>query len=292
MLLTTALITSVCAIAQTTLKLPQEKMIEHQNNSWQKWPATWESTQKKYDFVPNVTIRKVDEDIYSVEFYFGGSSSGIFRENIIFDPTETAKIRKSQSNNSLSAYRYSGSKDYLWTEGVTIAELYKTPSKWTSVANAKMYTWQYSLGSATVYKGQSAAPTSPLEQKYTVNFKSKKQKIKGTWGSWSGWDPVKNSYFELKVITEGRVFNFKYYEHGKMVKNYDITYDDAHTKEARAQNEKTSCYKINGSGDDWVYLMNTSMTNILANSGKWSNENDAVILILDDEKTGFFTRIK
>lgn len=283
------MLSSIFAGAQSTLQLPYEKSVGKNGNTWESWPKDWVSTQKEYNFVPNVTIKKIDNEIFSVEFYFGGSSSGILKDNVVYDPTETAKIRKSNSKNTLHAYRFTGSKDYLWTDGVTLAELYSNPKKWTSTKNARIYTWQHSLGSATIYAAQG--PAQPAK-KYPVSFTSTSKLIKGTWSDWSQWRSIKNAYFELQVVEERRVFNFKYYENGKLTKNYQIVYDGNHTKARRDENQNVSCYKIKGSKDDWIYLMNTSMTNILANPDKWSKENNAVIAILDDEKTGHFIRIK
>lgn len=284
--------TALTSMAQTTINLPYSMSVGKTNGKWESWPKNWEDAAKQGSFVPNLTIKKVDSDIFSIDIYFGGSSSGIIQSNVVYDPTETAKIRKSHSNDKLTAYRYTGSKDYIWTENITLADIQKSGSKWTSTPNAKLYTWEHSLGSATVYKAKASAP-AVVGKKYPTTFTASKKKVKGTWADWSSWSTApKNSYFELAVITEGRVYNFKYYESGKLVKNYEITYDDTKTQNLKAQNSKIACYKIKGTKDNWVYLLNTTMRNVFANPDKWSNEKDAVIVILDDEKTGQYTRIK
>ena len=129
--------------------------------------------------------------------------------------------------------------------------------------------------------------------KFPVNFTSKSTLIKGTWSNYSSWSQAKNTYFELSTIKDGSIYNFRYFENGVLTKNYTITYDsDRTTKTKESTNKNVNCYKINDSKDDWIYLYDTTMRGLMSNSAKWSESNDATISILDDEKTGFFMRIK
>ncbi len=276
--------------AQATINLPYYK---EYNAATKKWATSWSDSKKEYGFVPNLTIKKVDSDIFNIEIYYGGSSSGIIKSNVVYDPTKTAEIRKSNSNNNLLAYRYTGSKDYIWTSNITLAEIVANKSKWTSSADAKIYLMEASQGSSTVYSATNASSTTQTAKNFPISFLAKKTKIKGTWGDWSNWSPAPSkSYFELKVITEGKVYSFKYYQDGKLIKNYTITYNNEHTQKNRVHDPKVNCYKINESTDDWIYLHNTTIGNLFKNPEKWSDENSAVISILDDEKTGYFLRIK
>lgn len=128
--------------------------------------------------------------------------------------------------------------------------------------------------------------------KFPVNFSSKSTLIKGTWSNWSSWSQVKNIYFELTTITQGKIYNFRYFENGVMTKNYTITYNADATNKKKAENQNVNCYKINDSKDDWIYLYDTTMGSLMKTSTKWADSNNASISILDDEKTGYFVRIK
>lgn len=288
---TLALIMSTLFVtAQTSIKLPYSKMTELSNGKWNKWPSKWESQKTLYNYVPTLYIKKLDSEIYELRLDQGGS--GVFKENVIYDPEKTKEIRKSNSNENLSAYRYTGSKDYLWTDNVSLKMLSDKPSNWTSVANAKIYIWNTSMGSATLYV-PSIPKSTPAIQKYKVSFKATRKLIKGTWADWSSWKTVpSNSYFELKIIRENREYNFKYYENGKVVKNFNITYNDTKTKEAQKKTKNASAYTINNQTDQWVYLQNTTMKSIFNNPDKWSQENNAVIQIVDDKTSGSQIQIK
>lgn len=281
-----ALLTSISAMAQSTPLLLNYAKTRDINESW---PKEWEKQNAAVGGVPSITIKKIDNDIFKVEINMGGTWTQV--NNVVYDPTETARIRKVNNSTSLTAYRFTESKDYIWTKNTTLAELYSSPSKWKTNADAMIYTWEHSLGSASLYRYQ--LPPQPAK-KYNVHFSATKRVIKGTWADWSDWSTApQNSYFELGVVTERSVYNLKYYENGKLTKNYNITYNDQKTKSSRAASkvEQVSWYKINGTKDDWIYLLNTSMGNMLSNPDKWS-ENNAVVAILDYEKTGYQTRLK
>lgn len=283
-----SMITPLAISAQVTIELPYSRNVEISNGQWGKWSPKWESEKAINGFVPNVTVKKSDDEVYKVTFYYGGSSSGMAEETVVYDPTETGRIRKSNSDNSLNAYRYTGtSKDFIWTQGFSLKDLAKSKSAWTSKPNARLYTINPSLGSGTMYAG--AMPS----KRFSTNFVANRQKVKGTWDNWSSWNPVpRNSYFELQMISENSKYIFKYYENDKLIKNYEITYSDAMTKEIRKNNDKAYAYSIDGFKNGYIYLLNTAMSAVLKNPEKWSKENDAVIVILDDEKTGKRTRIK
>lgn len=284
------IMSSVFVTAQTSIKMPYSKSIELSNGKWGKWPSKWESEKKLNNYVPTLYIKKIDSEIYELQLDQGGS--GVFKENVIYDPVKTKEIRKSTSNESLSAYRYTGSKDYLWTDNVSLKMISSKSSSWTSVPNAKIYIWNTSMGSATLY-APSIPKSTPAVQKYKVNFKATKKLIKGTWTNWSSWKTVpSNSYFELKIIREKREYNLKYYEKDKIVKDFNITYDSKKTKEIQEKTKNASAYSINGQTNQWVYLQNTSMSSIFNNPDKWSNENNAVIQIVDYKKSGNQTQIK
>lgn len=292
LLTTIALLMSAMLVsAQKSIKLPYSRNIEKKNGKWAEWSKTWESEKTLNGYIPILYVKKLDTDIYELQIDYGGSSSGIFKEKVVYDPSETAKVRKSNSKNTLTVYRYTGSTDnYLWTDNITLNEIASTPSKWTSNKDAKIYIWDFQQGSASLYSAQASLQEA---QKYKVNFKATKSLIKGTWADWSSWKTIpSNSYFELKIITENRVYNFKYYEGGKVVKDYNITYDSDKTKTIREKIKNSSAYKIDGGNNEWVYLQNTTMGNIFANPDKWANEKDAVILISDYKMSGNQTRIK
>lgn len=281
------MVTSISAFSQTSIKLPYFK---EYNESSKKWPTEWLSSKKEFDFIPILNIKKLDNEIFTINIDFGGSSSGIFKSNLVYDPAETKRIQKNNANENLMAYRYTGLDDYLWTENITLDEIWSNPNKWTSSSNAKIYTFEKSIGNKSVY---SANLTSQAVKKFPVNFSSTNKQIKGTWEGYTPWTSVPaNSYFELKVITELKVYSFKYFENGTLKMNYDITYNEAKTKELRKENNSISCYKINGSKDAWIYLLNTTMGNLFVNTNKWSNDNNAVVSIVDLEKNGKLIKIK
>ncbi|MCW2260161.1 MULTISPECIES: hypothetical protein [Sphingobacterium] len=286
-LLFAIIITCMNAFSQTSIKLPYFKEF---NETSKKWPVEWLSSKKEFDFIPILSIKKLDNEIFTINIDFGGSSSGIFKNNVVYDPAETKKIQKNNANTNLMAYRYTGSDDYLWTENITLNEIWTNPTKWTSSSNAKIYTFEKSIGNKSVYSANLAVQSA---KKFPVKFISTNKQIKGTWEGFTNWTSVPtNSYFELKVITELKVYNFKYFENGTLKMNYDITYNDAKTKELRKENNTISCYKVNGSQDAWVYLLNTTMGNIFLNPDKWSNENNAVVSIVDLQKNGKLIKIK
>lgn len=289
LLTTLALMLSVLFVsAQTSIKLPYSKSTGLTNGKWEKWPSKWESEKVEFGYIPILYIKKIDSEIYQLQLDQGGSSSGIFKENVIYDAEKTKELRK--SNPNLTAYRYTGSKDYVWTDNVTLNQLSSDASKWTSVSDAKLYFWNPSLGSATLYSAQASLQAA---QKFKVTFKSTKSKVKGTWADWSPWTTLaKNSYFELKMLKENKVYSFKYYENGKLTKDYTITYSSEETKDFQKSKKNAFAYKIEGGKDEYVYLLNTSMSSIFNNPDRWSNENDAHIYIMDDVKSGNQTYIK
>lgn len=288
-LTTVVLLTCVSyAMAQTRIEFPYSKSIGMTNGKWDKWESTWTNLERDASYVPGFTVKHVGGGTYYYVMDEGGTSD--FTEEVIYDSAETEKIRKHNSNNSLTAYKFADSRNYLWTENITLKQITNDPSSWKSTSNAQIYIWSYDLGSADLYSAQGSVLPA---QKYKISFKATKSQIKGTWAEWSSWSTMpRNTYFELKIIRENREYNFKLYENGKLVKNYNITYDPERTKTVRENISSASAYKINGKDGEWIYLLNTNMRNIFSNPDKWSQEKDAVIHLADYKQSGVQTRIK
>jgi len=136
---------------EVSINLPYSKSIEFSNKSWSSWPASWESQQEMYDFTPVFTIKQINLGTFEVSLYEGGSASGIFVETVHYDDRETKKVRRQTGNDNITVYKYYESRNYLWTENVSLPQIVKKKSLWTSKANSKIYFWYNDLGSATVY---------------------------------------------------------------------------------------------------------------------------------------------
>lgn len=151
----------------------------------------------------------------------------------------------------------------------------------------------FAIFAATFLFVGTAVAQSP---KFDVNFIKTKVKIKGTWDDWSPtWTkPAKKSYVQVSMITENRVYNIRYYEDNKKIRDYDVTYNDQKTQQIRKdwKNENVWCYKINDSNDDWVFLKGGSFGVLYKEPTKWMNTTDAQIYFMDDEKFPHFTTVK
>ncbi|MBB6682620.1 hypothetical protein H4O20_14320 [Aequorivita sp. 609] len=273
--------------AQVRIELPYSRSIEIKNGKWESWPSNWDSEKQLYGSIPSLAVQHLSGGSYEVKLYDGGD---MYTDKVIYDSVETEKIRKQFTNNHLTAYKYADSKNYLWTDNITLKQIAKSPSLWVSTAKAQIYLWEHELGNAILYTAKTIA-SAP--KNYKTSFKATKKYIKGTWAAWSAWQTMpSNTYFQLNMLRENSEYNFKYYEGGSLVKNYNITYDSARTKSVRKETKNATAYKINGSSNEYIYLLNTAMSTIMNNPDKWSQEKDAVILIADINKSGIQTKIK
>lgn len=150
---------SVCVSAQkkqqkeAVLELTYMKMIgKDDNNKWESWPKQWENN--KEHFVPTLRVRKQAPSKFRLEIYFGGSSSGIFVYDVVYSQLETDKVRKRLKNENIYVYKSLEMDDIIWTENFSLEEILDAPQKWETIKNAKFYTWEHTLGSASVYKAK------------------------------------------------------------------------------------------------------------------------------------------
>ncbi|MCZ4319209.1 hypothetical protein O4H26_09415 [Aequorivita viscosa] len=273
--------------AQVRIDLPYSKSISLKNGKWDKWPSDFLSEQKEFGSTPALSVRLVSGSTYEIKHYDSGD---VYTDKVTYDSAETEKVRKSSSNNMITVYKYEDSRNYLWTENLNLKQIASSPSLWKTTLNAKIYLMEYDISSAIVYtyKTVTIAPKN-----YKTSFKATKKLIKGTWADWSSWETMpSNTYFQLNMLRENSEYNFKYYESGKLAKNFNITYDSDRTKTVRENTKNATAYKINGSNNEYIYLLNTAMSTIMNNPDKWSQEKDAVIIIADINKTSTQTRIK
>lgn len=283
---------------QATLYLQYYKSIEKNEGKWTKWPTEIQDAKKNNEYITELTIKKIDSEIFNVDFYYGGSMRGMFTDNVVYDPTKTESVRKANNNKNITCYRMTGTKtNFIWTENITLAELYANPSKWKTTPNAKIYTWDEDneYGYATVFYGSvSSTQSAPFAKNFKITFKDESTKVKGSWTAFpkNYTTAPSNTYVQIKVIKDRLKFNFKYYENGKLVKDYNITYDDVQTKKKRETNPNISIYTIDGSTTDFIELHNISITGIINDPKSWETLNNAVIFIRDGGKTNTNTRLK
>lgn len=135
-------LTSIAANAQQSFELDYYKMIIKINSEWGKWESKWApgtfSNGENMKFV----VHKIDDSTFEVKYIsaYGDDLSEPFKE-IIYDPIETEKIRNNHSNPYLTVYKYKESEEYIWTDNITLNDLARDSSKWTSTKEAKMYAW-------------------------------------------------------------------------------------------------------------------------------------------------------
>lgn len=273
--------------AQVRIDLPYSRSIDLKNGKWESWPSKWESEKEIYGSIPSLSVKHISGGTYEIKLYEGGD---MYTDRVTYDAAETEAKRQQSSNNNLTAYKYADSKNYLWTENLNLKQIVSTPHLWKSTTKAQIYLWEHDLGSAYVYTANTVTLAPRI---YNISFKATQKYIKGTWAAWSDWQTMpSNTYFQLNMLKENSEYNFKYYEGGSLVKNYNITYDSDRTKTVREDTKNATAYKINGSTNEYIYLLNTAMSTIMKNPTKWSQEKDAVILISDINKTSTQTRIK
>ncbi|MCZ4319208.1 hypothetical protein O4H26_09410 [Aequorivita viscosa] len=140
------------ASAQVSINLPYSRSIEFENGVWEKWPTNWESEKAAYGFTPILSIKQINLGTFEVSLYEGGSASGIFTETVHFDAAETKRVRRQSNNDNITVYKYYETRNYLWTENVTLPQIVSNKTNWTAKANARIYTWHNDLGSASIYK--------------------------------------------------------------------------------------------------------------------------------------------
>jgi len=138
----TIVLSSVVTNAQQEFELDYFKMIMKTNNKWGKWDSKWTlgefSNGKNMKFV----VKKIDDSTFGVRYIsaYGDNPPEPFKE-IIYDPIETEKTRKNYLNPNLTVYKYKGEEEYIWTDNITLNDIAKDSSKWTTTKKAKMYAW-------------------------------------------------------------------------------------------------------------------------------------------------------
>lgn len=153
------------ANAQQVIELPFSKGIIKNDSKWGKWDSKWNSEVEEMGSSPLLIIRKVDKNTFSVLMVsnFPESMTGVF-ENVIYDKIKTNQIREKNSNPNLNAYKYANSSRYLWTDNVTLDEIYQNQSKWNNTKNAKIYFWD--KNGASLY----TSGASLTEKNINVNY--------------------------------------------------------------------------------------------------------------------------
>lgn len=150
LLTTVALLMCVTfATAQSSIKLPYSKSIEQTNGKWGKWPAKSKSQKAEFNFVSILSVKLINAGTFDLQLDQGGSL--VYTERVHYDDTKTKELRRKTSNNNITVYKYWDSKNYIWTDNISLKEIAISPNKWTTNPNAKIYIWWHDLGSAALY---------------------------------------------------------------------------------------------------------------------------------------------
>lgn len=134
---------SISVNAQQVIEFPYSKQI---NKNDGKWETKWNSEEEIIGTSPMLILKKVKNGTYSVRYIsnFPESAVAVFYD-VVYDPVKTEQIRKKNSNNNLTAYKYPSTGyyfgKYLWASNITLEDIVNNPSKWASTRNAKIYMW-------------------------------------------------------------------------------------------------------------------------------------------------------
>lgn len=151
------MISTLFANAQQVIELPYSKFLIKGDSKWGKWDSKWNSEVAEVGSSPLLILKKENNTTFWIlkVSNFPESEIGVF-DKLIYDSAKTEEIRKKNSNENLTAYKYEDSPSnlYLWTEHVTLDEIYRSQSKWNTTKNAKIYQWN-SRGASLYTSGAS-----------------------------------------------------------------------------------------------------------------------------------------
>lgn len=135
-------LTSLTTNAQQAIELDYFKMILKTKNKWGKWDSKWSSGEFSNGENMKLIVKKIDDSTFGIK-YISAYEDNLPEpfQKIIYDPIETEKIRKNHSNSNLTVYKHINNEEYIWTDNITLNDLAKDSSKWTTTKKAKMYAW-------------------------------------------------------------------------------------------------------------------------------------------------------
>jgi len=120
------------------------KDIERINGSWEKWPSRWSDLTKE----TVIQISKAAGSKYRIEYIIAGKTKLDYY--VIYDATETAKVRKNNDNQRLYCY-VDDDGDSIWTDGFSLLELVEDVSIW-SKSGSNIYFWDDSIDYAELLR--------------------------------------------------------------------------------------------------------------------------------------------
>lgn len=275
---------------QTEVKLPFAKFIVHENGEWSEWPEAYTPLKKELGNVPTLAVEMINDGTFNLLFKTEQWDDDAKIEKVLFDPEETAQVRKDNPDNNIRVYKYLDSDKYIWLENTSLIEMTNEAYKWKNTKTAKIYIWNNEENRASLYSAISTKIDNMDNESYfdsdiSLPFSKSKEFKNNKWTNWpTKWESQEEEHgftpiFSVKQINAG-TFELQLYKSGSAsgLFTYRVYYDSSETKRIRKNsNSKNLVVYRYADSQNYIWTENISLKDLANNPFSWESYSKAAI---------------
>jgi len=275
-LLSVFMIVHTLLSAQVQLELKYYKHISFIDGQWEPWPVDFSPSTQSLQITQHKDTFYIELNLLSKDYHL----------QMLWDEEETQRIRQLYNDQDYYVYQDVQHYNFIWLRHTSLEDLYKKAALWSDPQkNIQLFFLDYELNHSFIFQSYLLKnEKAPLQARAGIYQKA------DITTEWAGdienidWmTATDDAFIELKVLEKKDEYQLRYFENGKFIKSYHLTSAPNPPSYEGLKDKLYQCYQIKGMKEGYVYFVDFSITNWLANPQLW-HEWDNAFLIIQESK--------